>query len=540
MSTALQTNNTMTDSPCPSAITPIKRALISVSDKTGLEALAKTLSEQGVALISTGGTAGFLKDLGHDVQEVQDITKFPEMMNGRVKTLHPAIHGGLLALRDNDAHMQALETHNMQPIDLLVVNLYPFEATRMKTDDVATLIENIDIGGPAMIRAAAKNHASVAVVTDTADYANIIPTIREKGGLSHATRRTLAAKAYARTASYDASVSAWMQSICETEEKAKPFPAHLLDSSLRDLLSYGENPHQHAALYQRQESTHGLAGAKQLSGKPISYNNVMDADQAHKLVHRFVKPACVIVKHGNPCGTATGNTLKEAFEKALASDPQSAFGGVIAFNKPFNLPTAEAIGKLFVEVITAPEIAEDAAHIIQEKKPKLRLLQVQHGTSPLAYDGLQVKSVSGGFLVQTADNLQFDASRFTHATNTPISDAQQEDLLFAFEVVRSVSSNAIVLAKNGQTIGVGAGQMSRVDSVAIAIEHAARYGHDTEGAVLASDAFFPFADNVELAAKAGISAIIQPGGSMRDAEVIESANQHGIAMAFTHSRHFRH
>lgn len=518
--------------------TPIKRALISVSDKTGLDALAACLNEQGVQLISTGGTARYLLSMGYDVTEVSDITQFPEMMDGRVKTLHPTIHGGLLALRDHAEHVAAMQAHHIAPIDLLVVNLYPFEATRMETDNPETLIEQVDIGGPAMIRAAAKNHAFVSVLTDPADYMEVIESITEHGGLHQGQRRKLAAKAYAKTASYDASVSAWLQSL--NEDETSYFPEFLLDAQRKEILAYGENPHQQAALYQRHLSLHGIAGARLISGKPLSYNNVMDADQAHRLVSRFSTPACVIVKHGNPCGVAHAANVKEAFTKALSSDPQSAFGGVIAFNKTLDMQTVEAIGKLFVEVIAAPDIAADAAEYIAVNKPKLRLLQLQPGRSPLAYDALQIKTVSGGFLVQTLDDMALDAALFKTVTQQPVDAALLQDLQFAFEVVRNVSSNAIVLAKNGQTIGVGAGQMSRVDSVAIAIEHAARYGHNTQGAVLASDAFFPFADNVELAAKAGIQAIIQPGGSMRDAEVIEAANQHGIAMLFTGSRHFRH
>lgn len=517
---------------------PIRRALISVSDKTGLDALATALAARGVTLVSTGGTASYLEGLGHTVVQVAELTQFPEMMDGRVKTLHPAVHGGLLAARDNPVHMQAAESHNIGMIDLLVVNLYPFEATRLQTDDVGSLIEKIDVGGPAMIRAAAKNHASVTVVVDPADYGQITESLATHSGTNAALRRTLAAKAFARTGAYDSAIASYLSGLEETPEAR--WPAYLLDSSRAQVLSYGENPHQHACLYARNEATHGIAHAELLGGKPLSYNNLSDADAAWQLVSRFTQPACVIVKHGNPCGVAVGTDAADAFTRALAGDPQSAFGGVIALNYALDHAVVSAIGGLFVEVIAAPDFDHDAREVIAAKKKNLRLLKVARGTSPSAFDGWQIKSVSGGLLVQTRDALSFDAAAWSCVTTTTADDAQRHDLAFAFEVVRSVGSNAIVLVKNGATIGIGAGQMSRVDAVRIATQNAARHGHDTRGAVLASDAFFPFADNVDLAAEAGIAAIVQPGGSVRDNDVIDAANKNGIAMLFTGSRHFRH
>lgn len=517
---------------------PITRALISVSDKTGLEALANALVARGVTLVSTGGTASYLEGLGHEVVQVSSLTQFPEMMDGRVKTLHPAVHGGLLAVRENPAHMHAAETHGIGMIDLLVVNLYPFEATRTTTDDIATLIEKIDVGGPAMIRAAAKNHDSVTVVTDPADYAEVIASIKEHGGTDNVLRRRLAAKAFARTGAYDSAIASYLAGL--EDDTAARWPAYLLDSTRTQVLSYGENPHQQACLYARNEAKHGIAHAELLGGKPLSYNNLSDADAAWQLASRFTQPACVIVKHGNPCGVAIGKDAADAFTRALASDPQSAFGGVIALNYALDHAVVSAIGSLFVEVIIAPDFDADAREVISAKKKNLRLLKVARGASPSAFDRLQIKSVSGGLLVQTRDDTIFDAAAWNTATSTAPSDAQKADLAFAFEVVRAVGSNAIVIVKNGATIGIGAGQMSRVDAVRIAVEHAGRHGHDTSGAVLASDAFFPFADNVDLAAAAGITAIVQPGGSVRDNEVIDAANAAGIAMVFTGSRHFRH
>jgi phosphoribosylaminoimidazolecarboxamide formyltransferase/IMP cyclohydrolase len=528
-----------TDTAIPTAIVKkIRRALISVSDKSNLQALAACLHARGIALISTGGTAQYLIDLGYEVTQVSEITHFPEMLDGRVKTLHPAIHGGLLADRENADHMQALAMHDIAAIDLLVVNLYPFEATRLKTDDPQTLIEQIDIGGPAMIRAAAKNHHSIGVVTDIDDYDWVIESINKTGNLSLQMRQKLAAKAYARTASYDASVAGYLAASLADETNG--FPDYLLDSKRAQILPYGENPHQKAALYQRHFSTHGVANAKLLSGKPLSYNNVSDGDHAARLVNYFDAPACVIVKHGNPCGAALGDHAAHAFLQALKSDPQSAFGGVIAFNKTLDMACVEAIDRLFIEVVIAPDITPDALARFTEKKPKLRVLKMRSGTSPLAYDALQIKNISGGYLLQTADNSPFSPNNFETVTQQKPSQTALTDMGFAFEVVRAVSSNAIVIVKNGMVIGVGAGQMSRVDAVRIAIEHAVRHGHDLANSVLASDAFFPFADNIELAAKAGISAIIQPGGSIRDNEVIAAANAQNIAMCITKTRHFRH
>jgi len=515
---------------------PIRRALISVSDKTGIVDFARFLSEQNVEIISTGGTANLLREQGVRVRDISDLTQFPEMMDGRVKTLHPLVHGGLLARRADTAHMQAALEHGIQMIDLLVVNLYPFEATLNRLDaGVDDLIENIDIGGPAMIRAAAKNHEDVTVVVDPADYPRVMALMQANGGVPTAqARRQLAAKAYARTAAYDTLVSSWLAGV-----EGEVFPPYLLDARNAGALRYGENPHQAAALFTRVEGRGGIAQAQQLQGKELSYNNLADADAAWNIVATLETPAVAIIKHANPSGVATGDHNVAAFHRALASDPVSAFGGILATNRAVEPALVEAIGSLFLEVIIAPAVTAEAQQLLASKK-NLRVLLAQPEThaSPLA--AWQIKPISGGYLVQQSDALPINPGAWKTATGTTPDDATMRDALLAFHVCKFVKSNAIVLVKDHATIGVGAGQMSRVDSVRIAIEKARQHGHDTHGAVLASDAFFPFADNVELAAAAGITTLVQPGGSMRDGEVAEAAAKHGMTMLLTGRRHFAH
>lgn len=514
----------------------IKRALISVSDKTGLIPFAQFLVSQGVELLSTGGTAKLLKEKNIPVRDVSEVTNFPEMMNGRVKTLHPLVHGGLLARRSEKEHMDAAKVHNIGMIDLLVVNLYPFEITLNGTTDYDTLVENIDIGGPAMIRAAAKNHESVTVIVDTADYEIIQQSMQQNAGaVPEAQRKRFAAKAFARTAAYDTLISSWLSGV--TNEN--PWPDYLLDAKLATTLRYGENPHQAAALYQRLDAKGGLANATQLQGKELSYNNLADAEAAWQIASGTNAPTAALIKHANPCGVATDDNLITAFTRALASDPVSAFGGILAINGVVDAGLVSAIGSLFLEVIIAHDFTADARATLAAKK-NLRLLiaKPEKHASPLA--GWMIQAISGGYLLQHQDHGASPATEWKTVTGGAVSDTQMRDAALAWHVVKYVKSNAIVLVKNGATIGVGAGQMSRVDSVRIAVEKAKQHGHDPRGAVLASDAFFPFADNVELAAAAGISLVIQPGGSMRDPEVIDAANKHGIAMLFTGMRHFRH
>lgn len=507
-------------------------ALLSVSDKTGLSEFASTLAAQGFTLLSTGGTAQHLRAAGLEVMDVSDITAFPEMMEGRVKTLHPMVHGGLLAKRDSDAHLEAMKTHAIPDIRVLVVNLYPFAATLAKTDDAASLIEQIDVGGPTMLRAAAKNHAHITVVCDPTDYARVGEALAA-GEAPLALKLELAAKVFAHTASYDTLIAAWM-----AQQSPDYFPAALLDATCTQILSYGENPHQKAALYQRSAASGGIAHATQLHGKALSYNNLQDADAAWNMVAAHTRPTVAIIKHMNPCGVAQGTSAAEAFSKALAGDPVSAFGGVLACNVPVDAAMVQAIGSLFLEVLIAPVFEEEALATLREKKKNLRLLKIapEHSRSPLAT--LRLRAISGGYLLQTADDEATDAPSWQSVTTQQATINSETQ--FAWQVCKHVASNAIVLVKNGATIGIGAGQMSRVDAVRIAIEKARAHGHDTRGAILASDAFFPFADNVALAAEAGIASIIQPGGSVRDAEVIDAANAAGIAMLFTGRRHFRH
>lgn len=509
-------------------------ALISVSDKTELPALAKALVAHGYTLLSTGGSAQMLRAEGFDVRDVAEVTGFPEMMQGRVKTLHPHIHGGLLAKRNNPDHLAAMQAHGMGAIDVLVVNLYPFAATLETTHGFDALIEQIDVGGPAMIRAAAKNHADVCVLTDPADYPEFMAALAAKT-LTPALRQTLAAKAFAHTASYDTLIAAWLSA-----QAGQTWPARLLDAQLTQPLSYGENPHQQAALYTRVSGQGGLARAEILHGKPLSFNNLQDGEAAWQIVSAPALPCAVLVKHMNPCGVAIGSTSAEAFTRALASDPQSAFGGILALNRPVDLPLVEALGSLFLEVILAPDFTPEALAQLRATKKNLRLLKLtpEHTASPLA--AWQIQPVSGGYIVQTRD-AQADAPETWRSVGSQeFSPALHADAALAWHVVRHVKSNAIVLVKEGRSIGIGAGQMSRVDAVRIAIQKAVQHGHDTRGSVLASDAFFPFADNVTLAAEAGVAAVIQPGGSVRDDEVIAAANNAGIAMLFTGTRHFKH
>jgi phosphoribosylaminoimidazolecarboxamide formyltransferase/IMP cyclohydrolase len=513
-----------------------------VSDKTGLLELAACLARHGVEILSTGGTAKALREAGHRVVEVGDHTGFPEIMDGRVKTLHPRIHGGLLARRDDAAHVAAMQAHGIAPIDLLVVNLYPFEATIARGADFATAIENIDIGGPAMIRAAAKNHDSVAVVVEAADYAALVAEMDAHGGATTAAlRRRLAAAAYARTGAYDAAISRWFAA-----QNGDAWPTRLvLAGERREVLRYGENPHQSAAFYAGGAARPGVATARQLQGKELSYNNYNDTDAAFEAVAEFAEPACVVVKHANPCGVARGATPLEAYLKALACDPVSAFGGIVALNRPLDDATASEIAKLFVEVIVAPEATAGAQAIIAAKK-NLRLL-VTGGVPDPAAPGLSVRTLAGGYLVQDRDAGRVARADLRVVTKRAPDARELDDLLFAFAVAKHVKSNAIVYARDGATVGIGAGQMSRIDSSRIAAWKAAEGARAAGearsraiGSVVASDAFFPFADGLVAAAEAGVTAVIQPGGSIRDAEVIAAADARGLAMVFTGMRHFRH
>ncbi|MEM9395234.1 MAG: bifunctional phosphoribosylaminoimidazolecarboxamide formyltransferase/IMP cyclohydrolase [Pseudomonadota bacterium] len=526
-------------------LVPMRRALISVSDKTGLVDFGKALAARSVELISTGGTAKALRDAGLEVRDVSELTEFPEMMDGRVKTLHPKVHGGLLALRDNVAHVSAMNRHGIEPIDLLVVNLYPFEETAAQGADYATCIENIDIGGPAMIRAASKNHGFVSVVTDIADYDALLAELdAHDGATSYPFRQQLALTAYARTAAYDAAVSSWMADALEVAAPRR----RALSGTLAQTLRYGENPHQTAAFYLDGTDRPGVATATQLQGKALSYNNINDTDAAFELVSEFAPeegPACAIIKHANPCGVAKGATLSEAYNKAFICDQTSAFGGIIALNQPLDGPTAAEISKIFTEVVIAPGVDDDALSIFAKKK-NLRLLTTDTVADPQAAS-LTVRQVSGGLLVQDKDNGHVATGDLTVVTKRAPTDTELSDLLFAWKVAKHVKSNAIIYVKNGATVGVGAGQMSRVDSARIAArkssDMAEALGLDVpliRGSVVASDAFFPFADGLLTAAEAGATAVIQPGGSMRDDEVIAAADAAGLAMVFTGMRHFRH
>jgi phosphoribosylaminoimidazolecarboxamide formyltransferase/IMP cyclohydrolase len=527
-------------------LVPVRRALISLSDKTGIEELAAGLVRHGVEIVSTGGTAAKLRESGANVRDISDLTGFPEMMDGRVKTLHPKVHGGLLGVRDNPDHAAAMTEHDIAPIDLVVVNLYPFLSTVMSGADRDTVIENIDIGGPSMVRSAAKNHQYVAIVTDPADYAALLAELDENGGsTSLALRRKLAAKAYALTAEYDSTISQWFA----FADQGERWPGSwTLSSRLKMPLRYGENPHQTAALYLPVGPTaHGVAQATQVQGKELSYNNLNDANAAVELVSEFRDgaPAVVIVKHANPCGVATRETILDAWNEALACDSVSAFGGIVATNRALDAATAEAITAIFTEVVVAPDADEDAKAIFAKKK-NLRLLLT--GTLPdPARGGTSLALIAGGLLVQDRDNGMVTREQLKCVTKRQPSDQEIADCLFAWTVAKHVKSNAIVYAKDGVTAGIGAGQMNRRDSSRIAALRAREAAEAngwaeprTVGSAVASDAFFPFADGLLAAAEAGATAVIQPGGSIRDDEVIAAADEAGLMMLFTGMRHFRH
>lgn len=524
---------------------PVRRALLSVSDKTGLIELGQALAARGVELLSTGGSAKTLRDAGLTVKDVADITGFPEMMDGRVKTLHPNVHGGLLALRDNADHVKAMEEHNIGGIDLLVVNLYPFEAALARGADYEEMIENIDIGGPAMIRASAKNHGFVATVVDVEDYAALLAELDANDGqTTYAFRQRLAQIAYARTGAYDAAVSNWMaKAIGEDAPRRR-----VVAGEIKQTLRYGENPHQNAAFYVDGTARHGVATAVQHQGKELSYNNINDTDAAYELVAEFdpAKNAAVaIIKHANPCGVAQGATLIEAYQKAFDCDRTSAFGGIVALNQPLDAETARAITEIFTEVVIAPGASDEAKAIFAAKK-NLRLLTTE-GLPNVLDASFTVRQVAGGMLVQDKDAGFIGMDDLKVVTKKAPTDEQLADLLFAWKVGKHVKSNAIVYVKDGATVGVGAGQMSRVDSALIAAKKAERMADVlglpaplTIGSAVASDAFFPFPDGLMEAAAAGATCVIQPGGSMRDDEVIAAADEAGLAMVFTGMRHFRH
>ncbi len=526
---------------------PIKRALLSVSDKTGLVEFGKFLNDQGVEILSTGGSAKTLADAGIPVKEVADYTGFPEMMDGRVKTLHPKIHGGLLALRNDDDHVASMNEHGIGAVDLLVVNLYPFEETVEKGADFATCIENIDIGGPAMIRSASKNHAFVTVVVDVADYDDVKASINENNGATtYELRKKLASKAFARTGAYDAAISAWFAA-----QLGDSYPDRLnITATKRQTLRYGENPHQAAAFYvtRSADPRKGIATARQLQGKELSYNNLNDTDAAFELVSEFDPtegPAVAIIKHANPCGVARGESYIEAYNKALLCDQTSAFGGIIALNGKLDGETAAEISKIFTEVVIATDADEEALEIMAAKK-NLRLLLTGGIANPKS-TGQTIRTVAGGYLVQDRDNGIVTLDDLKVVTKRKPSDQELEDMLFAFTVCKHVKSNAIIYVKDRATVGIGAGQMSRVDSSrtaarkAIDASEAAGLPYTmTEGSVVASDAFFPFADGLLSAAEAGVTAVIQPGGSIRDDEIIAAADEQGLAMVLTGMRHFRH
>ena len=521
------------------------RTLISVSDKTGVVEFARALAGYGIELVSTGGTRKTLTEAGLAVLDVSDLTGFPEMMDGRVKTLHPAVHGGLLAIRSNPAHAEAMGAHGIRPIDLLVVNLYPFEDAVARGADFETCVENIDIGGPAMIRAAAKNHADVAVLVDTDDYAAVLAELAQHAGMTTlALRRRLAAKAYARTAAYDAAIANWFAAALD--ERAPAYRA--VGGRLIEALRYGENPHQSAAFYRTPDQRFGVATARQVQGRELSYNNINDTDAAYECVAEFDPArtaACAIIKHANPCGVAEGESLLDAYRKALACDPVSAFGGIVALNRKLDADAARAITEIFTEVIIAPDASEEAIGIIAARR-NLRLLLAGGLPDPRA-SGLTAKTVAGGLLLQSRDNAVVDDMELKPVTKRAPTNTELRDLRFAFRVAKHVKSNTIVYAKDSATVGVGAGQMSRIDSARIAArkaEDAAKAAGleepATRGSVVASDAFFPFADGLLVAIEAGATAVIQPGGSVRDDEVIKGADKHGIAMVLTGTRHFRH
>jgi len=518
----------------------IKRALISLSDKTGIVDFAKELAGYGVEILSTGGTAKLLRDAGLKVKDVSEFTGFPEMLDGRVKTLHPKVHGGLLGMRDNPAHVAKMKEHGIEPIDMVVVNLYPFEATVAKADcTLEDAIENIDIGGPTMLRSAAKNNRDVTVIVDCADYPTVLAEMKASGGaVGRETNFRLAVKVYQHTAAYDGAISNWLGKKLDAESSEFP-PTLTLQYRKAQGMRYGENPHQNAAFYvEKNVSEASIATARQLQGKELSYNNIGDTDAALECVKQFSEgPACVIVKHANPCGVALGKDLLDAYSRAFATDPESAFGGIIAVNRELDGATAKAIcDKQFVEVIIAPAVSKEASEIVAAKK-NVRLLEC--GFWPAESGArLDFKRVNGGMLVQDTDLLL--SSELKVVTKRAPTEKEMQDMLFTWRVAKFVKSNAIVYGKEGMTIGVGAGQMSRVNSARIAAIKAEHAGLEVKGSAMASDAFFPFRDGLDNAAAVGVTAVIQPGGSIRDAEVIAAADEHGIAMVFTAMRHFRH
>jgi len=520
--------------PAPDHVS-LRRALISVSDKTGLIEAAKALNALGVELVSTGGTRAAIAAAGLPVKDISELTAFPEMMDGRVKTLHPIVHGGLLGVRDAPEHAQAMAEHGIGGIDLVYVNLYPFTQTVAAGGSFDACVENIDIGGPAMIRSGAKNHGYVVVATAPEDMAEILAELVETGGATTLKlRKSLAARAYAVTAAYDAAISAWF---ADQTEQAAPMRKSLA-GELRQALRYGENPHQTAAFYSFPNPRTGVATARQWQGKDLSYNNIADTDAAYELAAEFDEPACIIVKHANPCGAALGRDLKTAYERALACDPTSAFGGIVAVNRRLDRAAALAMVEVFTEVVIAPEADDDAIAVFAAKK-NLRLLTAGGLPDPLAA-GETFRSVSGGFLVQGRDTARIQPGDLKVVTKRQPTEAEVRDMLFAFTIAKHVKSNAIVFGRDGQTLGVGAGQMNRKDSARIAALRAADFGLDLKGSACASEAFFPFADGLIQAAEAGATAVIQPGGSMRDAEVIAAADERGLAMAFNGVRVFRH
>jgi len=524
-------------------INPVRRALISVSDKEGIEPFARRLAGANVELISTGGTAQVLREAGLDVRDVADITAFPEMMNGRIKTLHPRVHGGLLAIRDDVSHSEAMKTHDIPEIDLLVVNLYPFEETVKRGAGYDDCVENIDIGGPAMIRAAAKNHRYVGVITDPADYALVVEEIEKAKGLSVETKQRLALKAFGMTAAYDSAIAAWFNA-----QSGLNFQRHFsMAGSIGEELRYGENPHQSAVFYRGGDMRPGVSTARQVQGKALSYNNLNDTDAAYELIGELgeARPAVAIIKHANPCGVAVDDDLIAAYENALRCDPVSAFGGIVALNRKLTAKVAEKIIQTFTEVVIAPDADEKAIALFAKKK-NLRLL-LAGGLPDPSTAAHVVKPLASGFLVQTRDNKSVGESDLKVVTKRQPSARELSDMLFAFKIAKHVKSNAIVYAKDGATVGIGAGQMSRLDSSRIAARKAVDATEAcgastllTEGSVVASDAFFPFADGLLAAVEAGAKAVIQPGGSIRDDEVIAAADEAGLAMVFTGVRHFRH
>jgi phosphoribosylaminoimidazolecarboxamide formyltransferase / IMP cyclohydrolase len=507
----------------------VQRALLSVSDKEGLPELGRGLADLGVSLVSTGSTAGALREAGLEVTSVEDVTGSPEMMGGRVKTLHPAIHGGILADKSNPAHLEEISRHGIEPFDLVAVNLYPFEATVAKGGSPAEIVEQIDIGGPTLVRAAAKNHGSVAVLVSPNRYGEVLEALRRDGGLGPGLLLSLAEEAFAHVALYDAAISRWFG---DRTERSEPPPAVTLGLERVEPLRYGENPHQRAALYRGALSAGPLGGAEVLQGKDMSFNNWLDAEAARSLAGAFDEPTAVIVKHHNPCGIAVAGSLGEAYRRAFASDEVSAFGGVVAFNREVDLAAAEAMAEVFTEVVVAPAFGEEALEAFAGRK-NLRVLR-----APLPTGGeLEVRPIDGGALVEDPDRVTETREEMTVATSRQPGEEEWADLLFAWTVAARVKSNAIVLASGRATVGVGAGQMSRVDAVGIASRKA---GERARGSVLASDAFFPFRDGIDLAAEAGVAAVIQPGGSVRDEEVVAAADEHGLAMVLTRRRHFRH